>query len=94
MSSRLTIHVAKSIKYFSKEVEIMSSRWANLLAASASAVLLAVACIPAASAMLAANKLSAYKLSVNAQSDKTKFDAQAVTIIKVTLPDGTVLTLH
>ena len=31
------------------------------------------------------------RLTANALSDKAKFDAQAVTISKVTLPDGTVL---
>jgi hypothetical protein len=82
----------------------MKARWTKLLAASASVVMLAIACTPPASARLAgnllsanllsANRLAANLLSANAVGEKTKFDTRAVTISKVTLPDGTVLTLR
>ena len=38
------------------------------------------------------NRLAANRIAVNAVRDKAKFDTQAVTVLKVTLPDGTVLT--
>ena len=77
-----------------EEGEVMSTRWAKLLATSVSVLALALACAPPASARLAANRLAANRLAANALGDKTKFDTQAVTISKVTLPDGTVLTLR
>jgi hypothetical protein len=72
----------------------MKARWTKLLVASASVVMLALACTPPASARLSANRLASNLLSANAVGEKTKFDTQAVTISKVTLPDGTVLTLR
>jgi hypothetical protein len=66
----------------------------KLLLSFVSALVLILSCSLAANAKLSVNLLAANRLSANSLSDKTKFDLQAVTISKVTLPDGTVLTVR
>ena len=61
----------------------------KLLLSLVSALVLILSCSLAANA-----KLSVNRIALNSLSDKTKFDLQAVTISKVTLPDGTVLTVR
>ena len=66
----------------------------KLLLSLVSALVLILSCSLVANAKLSVNLLAANKLATNSLSDKTKFDLQAVTISKVTLPDGTVLTVR
>jgi hypothetical protein len=71
----------------------------KVLLSLVSALVLILSCSLVANAklsvnMLATNLLATNLLAANSLSDKTKFDLQAVTISKVTLPDGTVLTVR
>jgi hypothetical protein len=76
------------------EEKAMIINRSKLLLSLVSALVLILSCSLAANAKLSVNLLSANLLSANSLSDKTKFDLQAVTVSKVTLPDGTVLIVR
>ena len=71
----------------------------KLLGAMLTTVALTVAfSIPASAKLtanrLAANRVVANRIVLNSVNDKAQFGVEAVTISKVTLPDGTVLMAH
>ena len=77
----------------------MIIRQSTLLVGSVSALVLVLSCSLPASARLAgnrvvANRLASNRLAANSLSDRTKFDTQAVNVSKITLPDGTILTVR
>jgi hypothetical protein len=79
--------------------EAMTIPKSKLLGAMLTTVALTVASsIPASAGIitnrLAANRVVANRVVVNSVSDKAKFGVEAVTISKITLPDGTVLMAH
>ncbi|WP_147707028.1 hypothetical protein [Microvirga massiliensis] len=71
----------------------------KLLGAMLTTIALTVASsIPASARIvtnrLAANRVVANRIVLNAVTDKARFGFEAVTISKITLPDGTVMMAH
>ncbi len=72
----------------------MISRRRSIFAAATAAFTLVLAFSVPATARLASNRLASNRLASNALSDKATFDAQAVTITHVVLPDGTAFAVR
>lgn len=74
----------------------MISRRTKLFALSGAALAVVAFSLPAVARIagnrLASNRIAGNRLASNTLTVKSSFDAQAVQVSRVTLPDGTVLT--